>query len=453
MSKKQKSKKKKTEKKKMSGKRRAAPSVTTTDIAGSKEIQGLFLNMIANQLARKTQQRSREIAKPIRQETKPQILAARWIGNYLFENGMTKTLSTVSAETGGVIKTIGLPYPIAEDFKFRGNKPFFRQLVNNLRPNLDKPRPLPKPASTTVVGTEVSTTVAQPAKSRDIGGKRHAKRDATETEDRHHHHHHHSKRDSGRRHHHHRRETETETYESRRHHRRSGHGHHHRREEPTYSESYVSTSTYGAVKARDIPKTKPVSQRPKAPGKLTFKERVARLLMKSNLAVETSFEFELQGGMDGYYPASQGQPQVFQPPTAKSATSRTGIPSDQYYEEEDEEEDGYYYDASTHKSTRKTESTAKTSSKTPSSAKSGSTSTKSSSAKSESSSAAQPSSSKKSSTKKSDTSSSSGDEGASASDPEAEEDEEDEEEDHKGKNEEEEEEEEDHGEEEGEGEE
>ena len=433
----------------MSGKRRAAPSVTTTDIAGSKEIQGLFLNMIANQLARKSQQRSNQIAQHIRQETKPQILAAKWIGNYLFENGMTKTLSTVSAETGGVIKTIGLPYPIAEDFKFRGNKPFFRQLVSNLRPNLDKPRPLPKPASTTVVGTEVSTTAAQPTKSRDISGNR--RRDGTETETKHRHHHHHSKRDSGKRHHHPHRQTETDTYESkRRHHRSGGHGRHHRRHEPTYSESYVSTSTYGAVKSREIPKTKPVNERPKVPGKLTFKERVQRLLMKSNLAVETSFEFEWQPGMDGsaYYPA--GQNQVFQPPTAKSATSRTGIPSDQYYEEEDEEEDGYYYDASTHRSTRKTASTAKS----PSSAKSGTTtSTHTSTAKS--SSAAQPSSStkksstKKSSTAKSDTSSSSssssssGDEGASASDPEAEEDEE---EDHKG--EEEEEEEEDHGEEE-----
>lgn len=310
---------------------------SSTNINGSKEITQLFNVMVAQQLL--TKEKSRPVETRPFPSSNTYLLASKWVANYLFENGMSKTLQSANHETKGYIKQTGLPIPIASELKLRSENEIFHQLATTVQP---KARPEKYNRSTTRVaiegpagratvkitkrGADIRDSKENREKIRDERQKAHQKSrelpqealpakesPKPQSQDHHHYHKHH--------HHHHRNEQPSESQQTPV--RNSPHHthHHHYHESPkkqVYSPkqrkiqddvSTISNSQYGEVKKREV---KPESPK-KNTKQISFKNRIQKMLIKSALAIESTFEYHQQ--FTDYVPAyAPVEPVAYSPP-------------------------------------------------------------------------------------------------------------------------------------------
>lgn len=110
-------------------------STTLTDIAGSKEVQKIFMNLIAGQIARDSISKVKNRVKPDILNSRPYVVAANYIANYLTDNGMIKTLTTAKHESNGIVKS-EYTSNLCRELNFSTNRNLFRQLVNAQRPGV-----------------------------------------------------------------------------------------------------------------------------------------------------------------------------------------------------------------------------------------------------------------------------------------------------------------------------
>ena len=341
-----------------------AISLAPTDAVGSKQIQKIYLNQIASQIARKSI--SKMSTKRFKAPADPAFdLASCFISNFLNANGLELSLNTAYEETSGWIQRDKLPIPIAKKLSLNNDNYLFEQLVSStrhgLKPILEEP---PKFKKETVIkqrsievpsGTKRVIETSKGTKLKDGHGHHRSNRHH-ETEERRHHstrHQRHYEEEKPIRHHTSHRKTSQEVYkktddtftdiidtqesspglnnpkygmnvDKRKRYEEREHRHHRRtREQPsesfvdTYSEvprrhrtsnkptrrreetfnetgteSYINEASYISeapiiskrkdqnlkISSRSVPK--PLTEK-KDPTKLTFKERVRKIMMQS----------------------------------------------------------------------------------------------------------------------------------------------------------------------------
>jgi len=358
-------------------------AVTNTDMMGAKQIQKIFLNRIASQIAKKSISKMNGSLFKAPKDSPAFDMASAFVSNFLEAHGLEMSLYTAYEETSGFIRRDRLPIPIGRKLGFSDNESLFAQLVSSTRhgltPLADEPPQFKKerrsskkqpvveaPTGSKKVVTTSRGLVLKDEKKRSHSeekGKREEKRSShhhshrhrdpeptnsvvSEEPGRHHHgtHRHKSERTTPRRvedtfselastaeaqpkvwekgyglnkdkrerterhhkespHHHSRhRSREVENTEptysevSRTHHRSGSRPHRSHHREPTYSEaiteSYVTAESYHE-KARKRAVPQPEHQKKvvsrsvpkptqKEPAKMTFKERVRKIMMQSN---------------------------------------------------------------------------------------------------------------------------------------------------------------------------
>ena len=107
-----------------------------TDIAGSTEVQMLFVNAIAGQISGKSSQLIKGKAIKDIPNTLEYDLGARFVENFLIQHKMTKSLYIAHKESGGAIRNELVQRQINKYFNLNLDEPFFPQFVGSCRPHM-----------------------------------------------------------------------------------------------------------------------------------------------------------------------------------------------------------------------------------------------------------------------------------------------------------------------------